>query len=228
MLTDYHSHFLPAMDDGPKSIQESMQMLDMWSAQGVERVIATPHFYSHMESAEAFLSRREKSLTSLSEKCEKLCVVTGAEVYIEKGLSSLALLQRLTMGESKYILLEMPYGSFKEWILTEIYQTAYNWGLIPVIAHIDRYTQWYSRGEISRVLSIQDAVLQINNDALFKRAALKFALELIRSEFPIIFGSDSHNVGDRPPNVEAANKVLWRKLNKSELLALSELNESFL
>ena len=45
-MIDFHSHILPAMDDGSRNIEESLQMLRMLQEQGVERVIATPHFYA--------------------------------------------------------------------------------------------------------------------------------------------------------------------------------------
>ena len=45
-MIDFHSHILPGMDDGSKSTQESLEMLDMLRAQGVDTVAATPHFYA--------------------------------------------------------------------------------------------------------------------------------------------------------------------------------------
>lgn len=228
MLIDYHSHLLPGMDDGAKNVDTAVKMLNMYKGQGVGRVVATPHFYCHREPIEIFLSRREKALDVLLQVSGGLCILTGAEVYIEKGISEAKSMRELALHNGNHILLELSYGSFKEWMLTEIYQTAYNWGLIPIIAHIERYLQWYSKSDMAQILSIRDAIIQINNDALFKRATLRFALELIRGGFPVIFGSDTHNTSDRPPNVEAAYKILRSKLKKHELLVLMELNEGLL
>ena len=49
-MIDWHSHVLPQMDDGSKSAEESLAMLKMQSEQGVDTVIATPHFYANDES----------------------------------------------------------------------------------------------------------------------------------------------------------------------------------
>lgn len=58
MLTDYHCHILPKMDDGSESVEMSIKMLEMMKLQGVDRIIATPHFYAHRErSVERFLER---------------------------------------------------------------------------------------------------------------------------------------------------------------------------
>ena len=56
-MIDFHSHILPAMDDGSKNIEESLQMLRMLQEQGVERVIATPHFYADENPPDVFLRR---------------------------------------------------------------------------------------------------------------------------------------------------------------------------
>ena len=53
-MIDFHSHILPGMDDGSKSTQESLEMLDMLRAQGVDTVAATPHFYARENPPEVF------------------------------------------------------------------------------------------------------------------------------------------------------------------------------
>ena len=49
MLTDYHCHILPGIDDGAQDIDTSLGMIEIMREQGVERLIATPHFYAHEE-----------------------------------------------------------------------------------------------------------------------------------------------------------------------------------
>ena len=64
-MIDWHSHVLPALDDGSHSIAQSLEMLTMLKEQGVDTVIATPHFYANDESVEKFLERRERSARAL-------------------------------------------------------------------------------------------------------------------------------------------------------------------
>ena len=60
MLTEYHCHVLPGLDDGSNSLGTSLAMLEMMKEQGVKRVIFTPHFYCHEEeSVESFLEKRQ-------------------------------------------------------------------------------------------------------------------------------------------------------------------------
>jgi protein-tyrosine phosphatase len=113
-------------------------------------------------------------------------------------------------------------------MITEIYNIMYNHNLTPVLAHIDRYLQWYSAEDMSRLLSIREATLQINTEALYSRKSLKFVLTLIREGFPIIFGSDAHNITDRPPDMETAYKTLMSNLKNDELSKIIELHGSLI
>lgn len=225
MLTDYHSHLLPGIDDGAENIAASIDMLAMWKAQHVERVFATPHYHSHRESVEKFLARRNKAFDLLSSGNAVPQIFLGAEVQIEKGISESEQMNLLTLAGSQYILLEFPYAPYKEWMLTEICNLIYRFHLIPLIAHIERYLIWYSNEDMERVLSLPEAILQVNCEAMLKRKTQKFALELITAGYPVLFGSDAHNTGDRSPNVEIAYRTLKSKLKKTEYAAFMELNE---
>lgn len=90
MLTDFHCHCLPQMDDGSQSVEMSLQMLQKLRLQNVGKVIATPHYYPYKEDVASFLKRREVSHKSLSERMvsSKLPEIElGAEVHLSRGLS---------------------------------------------------------------------------------------------------------------------------------------------
>ncbi|MBQ8395535.1 MAG: capsular polysaccharide biosynthesis protein, partial [Oscillospiraceae bacterium] len=58
-IIDFHTHVLPKIDDGSSSLKESIGMLRLEAEQGIETVVATPHFYANHDSPEAFLERRK-------------------------------------------------------------------------------------------------------------------------------------------------------------------------
>ena len=60
-MIDFHSHILPGMDDGSQTVEESLTLLEMLRAQGVDTVAATPHFYARENSPEVFLRRRREA-----------------------------------------------------------------------------------------------------------------------------------------------------------------------
>ena len=57
-MIDFHSHVLPGIDDGSRSVKESLELLAMEKAQGIAFVAATPHFYPEEQSVEDFLRAR--------------------------------------------------------------------------------------------------------------------------------------------------------------------------
>ena len=64
-MVDIHSHVLPKMDDGSKSGEESIALLQEAYKQGVEAIFSTPHFYPKRDDPEEFLKRRDRSVRSL-------------------------------------------------------------------------------------------------------------------------------------------------------------------
>ena len=90
MLTDYHCHILPGMDDGAYDVDTSLAMINIMKEQGVERIIATPHFYAHEErSLTEYLLRREDAYESMADLAAVQNIMLGAEVAIEHGISKI-------------------------------------------------------------------------------------------------------------------------------------------
>lgn len=201
MLTDYHCHILPQIDDGSESVEMSLKMIQIMKNQGVERIVATPHFYAHREkNIKSYIEKRQKSLDSLIQAdLNNSGILLGSEVAVEYGISKLDDIEKLRIADTGFILLELPYASFSNWILEEINDIAYEYNLIPVLAHIHRYLGYYSKSEMSEVLKTK-AVLQFNNEAFGNFREKKFVRSLIKEGYPYVFGSDSHNLTSRKPN----------------------------
>ena len=98
MMTDFHTHILPGVDDGSRSVEMSVQMLESMAKQGITRVVATPHFYAQVDSPKAFLERRTAAVSELQAAMEgvpklpKLSV--GAEVHFFTGCLKLIFLSK--------------------------------------------------------------------------------------------------------------------------------------
>ena len=81
-MIDFHSHILPAIDDGSKNVEESIVLLDMLKDQGIKTVVATPHFDVQRETPAAFIERRQESYEMLRPHLKKDPpeIILGAEV----------------------------------------------------------------------------------------------------------------------------------------------------
>ena len=109
-MIDIHCHILPGVDDGAENLTQSQLLLDLQRQSGVDCLYLTPHFYPDEEKLDAFLSKRQKAWDDLSadfDSLDKLQLRLGAEVGYCRELLSLDL-QKLTLGESNYLLLELP------------------------------------------------------------------------------------------------------------------------
>lgn len=207
MLTDYHCHILPGMDDGAPDADTALDMIDMMKEQGVERIIATPHFYSHEErSLTEYLLRREDAFDSIADYTAIPNILLGAEVAIEHGISKIPGIQQLAMEDSDMILLELPFRDYEDWMSEEINAISSEYGLKVVLAHIHRYLTYYSPENFEKILKT-DAIFQFNNDAFLLQRERDLLKRLIKEKKTIIFGSDAHNTDTRCPNWDVCLEV---------------------
>ena len=219
-MTDYHCHILPRMVDGAKDLNMSLDMIRLMMAQGVDRIVATPHFYAHREeSVRAFLQRRQEAYRQIEDTdCTMPYLHLGAEVAVEQGISRLPGVHQLTLADTSYILVELPYAPFAHWMLEEIDSLSQRYGLTPVLAHIHRYARFYTREQMAEVLRTE-AVLQFNTEAFRSFQERRFAMSLIKRGFPYILGSDAHNMTSRRPDWDSLKrKVRPDILNHQENL----------
>ena len=208
MLTEHHCHILPQIDDGSNSVEMSLEMIKMMRSQGVERIIATPHFYAHRErnDIKTYLAKRQTAYDKIVQADNSNSdIMLGAEVAIEHGLHSIPDIDKLRLADTNYILLELPYAGFQRWYLDEITDISYEYGFTPIIAHIHRYLDYYSKSEYEEVLKL-DAIFQINNEAFGNFKERRFVKNLIKEGYPYLFGSDAHNLSDRKPNWDLLKK----------------------
>ncbi len=206
MRIDYHSHILPNMDDGAKNVEMSMEMLALLKEQGVQRVIATPHFYLHRQkTVTGFLEKRQAALDSLQPA--PLEIITGAEVAIERGICEQEGIEKLAITGTNLILLEFPYIPYAEWMLEEIHNLTCEYKLRPVIAHVHRCLAYCSKSEMERILAMK-AVFQVNLEALRSFREKHFVRQLIKDGLPLVFGSDCHNMTSRKPNFDLLTKKI--------------------
>ncbi|MBP5430768.1 CpsB/CapC family capsule biosynthesis tyrosine phosphatase [Ruminococcus sp.] len=221
MLTDYHCHILPGMDDGAQDVETALEMIEIMKEQGVERIIATPHFYAHEErSLTEYLLRREDAFESIAELSAIQYIVPGAEVAIEHGISKLHGIEQLAIEDSDMILLELPFRDYEDWMSEEINAISSEHGLKVVLAHVHRYLQYYTPEHFERLIKT-DAIFQFNNDAFLVPREEKLLRRIIKEGGKVIFGSDAHNTDGRRPNWD----MIKEKCSPEILKASDELLE---
>lgn len=214
MVIDLHSHVLPKMDDGSKSVEMSLEMLRSARNMGVDAMVATPHFYGFRESSSTFLERREHSFQRLSRALEDgpPAILLGAEVEFFSGITELENLDCLCANGTKTLLLEMPFAPWTGYELDVVSTLCLDRGYHVVLAHLERFVPLQKDMEVlERILSLPLWV-QINAEALLHITKRGRWVELFREGRAHLLGSDCHNLTSRPPNLDAARRVLGRKV----------------
>lgn len=222
---DFHSHILPGIDDGSKNVEESIGMLQAEWEQGISQVVATPHFYPQHDQLSCFLVRRERAAQQLGEKTADIPqlpkIHIGAEVHFFPGISDCDELPLLTIDNGKYILIEMPHSSWSDEMYHQLDQIYIRQNIHPIIAHVDRYRKDFRTGKTLQRLAELPVLVQANAEFFLDKRTQKTAINMLREGKIHLLGSDCHNLISRKPNLEAALKIIEKRLGAD---GISQIN----
>lgn len=228
-MIDVHTHILPGIDDGSKSVEMSLEMLRISAAQGVKTVVATPHFYPTRNNPEKFYEDRQRAWEQLGQLPEDLPqVLLGAEVAYFEGISRSSQLEAMRLGSSDLLLVEMPMSPWTDRMMEELRQIPGNLGLQPVLAHVDRYLH---RSQLPRYLEDildMEIPLQVSASAFGKFSERGKMLRLVKNGCVDFIGSDAHNLTTRVPNMADAARVIAKKLGEEALQDITARSASLL
>lgn len=208
-LTDFHSHCLPNLDDGASDVAMAVAMLRADAQQGVDTVVATPHFYIGQHSVPTFLQDRqaayEQLLPHLTEDMPR--VLLGAEVLIREGISRFDL-RPLCLEGTDILLVEMPFSAPPYWLLEELERIVDTQGVTLMYAHLDRYLSWYSHNHFEMLMDLPDAIMQVNADSIADKKYFGSLCRHLPDTRRMVLGSDMHNMDYRSPRMGQAVKVM--------------------
>lgn len=219
MRVDFHSHVVPGVDDGSKNTDMSLQMLRSMRQQGTDLVVATPHFYMGRTAPEEYLEKISDACYLLREAIEKSGeevpqMVLGYEVYYFKGISQANFINLFTIGNSSYILLELPTRPLINADVEDIYRIRANQGLTPILAHVERYLAFEHFDFLQDMIRQGELLAQVNADSLLRWSTRKKALEFLKSGSAQFVGSDAHNIEQRAPHLGEAMAMIEKKAGK--------------
>ncbi len=228
-MIDWHSHILPGMDDGSKSVEQSAELLGMLSEQGIRTVVATPHYYANDESVRDFLERRSKALLKLeSELCGSFPeILLGAEVRFYHGISRMQELKGLCVQGSRLLLLEMPESTWTEYTVRELTELSGVREIKVVLAHIERYLG-HQNAAIWERLRDSGIMMQANASFFNSIATRRKALSLLKNQKIHFIGSDCHNTVHRPPDIGRAYGIIQKKFSDEYVNQMSVYGYSML
>lgn len=212
---DFHTHILPGIDDGAPDLTTSEQMLEALAAQGVEKVVLTPHFYSATTPLNEFLQNREAAFSLLRQQRtgRKPDLILGAEVAFSPILMNYDSLSALTIGSGNYLLLELPFHTpITPHMVEQICQLISYANVTPILAHIERYPLLFKHTRTLDQLLDYGCQAQINLHAFSRFKTRQKAIQLLKSGRIFALGTDCHNMNSRPPDFAMGIEPLQKKL----------------
>lgn len=215
-LVEMHCHILPGIDDGSRDIETSLKMIERLQEQGAKKILLTPHYYSDNISLDDFLRMRDRSYNALVKELPSgsPTLIPAAEVYISEFLFRNENIDELKIGSSNYVLIEHPFSSsFSEASYDRLMNLYCDYGVRPVLAHIERYKALME--DIDKLESYIEmgCLTQVNISSFIDspKKIRKKLFNLLDTGHIHLIGSDAHNLDSRPPEFEAGVKEIMSK-----------------
>lgn len=213
-MTDLHCHILPGMDDGAKDVATSLALLRREKQDGVENIAFTSHFNSERTTVDAYLEKRARAFDALCAGLEAepmgLQFKLGAEVFFSPKLCDLEV-EKLCIGDTAYMLLEFP-TTHKPHFIQQTLQELQSRGILPLIAHIERYPYVLDDPQLLYQWVASGAYAQINAGALLDASLRKKLFKFISWGLVHVVSTDTHSLDKRPPKMREALDILEKKL----------------
>ena len=218
---DFHTHILPGIDDGSRSVEESLAMVQELSAQGASGIAATPHFYAQRMSPDDFFARRQAAWEQLEPYlgADAPEIRLGAEVHYFEGIHRCDGLERFRLEGTELLLLEMPECAWTGRMIEAVLEVNCRRDMTVLLAHIERYLTYQNRKCWEPLL--ENGVLMQASTAFFAGKPGK-AMKLLREGRIHFLGTDAHNMETRSPDMAPALETIVRKGGEKLLLELNE------
>ena len=215
-MIDIHSHILPGRDDGPATLQGSLDMARAAVKNNIRTMMATPHSLNgrYQNRRDDVLAACRAFNASLGAEGIPLVVLPGAEIHMSPEImDDLRLGRLMTLNDTgRYICLELPEPFVPEAVIGLI-RSLRGSGITAIITHPEKSPAIQRAASLAPALASEGALFQIAAGSLtgdFGKEPRAGAVQLIRAELVHFMASDAHSATVRPPNMNKAVKDLLR------------------
>ena len=203
-MIDLHNHIIPNLDDGSRSLEISLIMLQHAAGQGITDVVNTVHYQCpRMDGKRVEYNLVKGKVDKLQDELEKqgipVTLHVGAEVFYLPNLMELKDNPLLTFSHGKYMLVEFPFEQVPNGCREVFFQLTMA-GVTPIVAHPERIKPIQKDLSIVRKFIRGGCVIQVDAGSLtgsLGSSAKKASLEILRQGCCHIIGSDAHDIHRR-------------------------------
>lgn len=222
-MIDIHSHILNEIDDGARSLEESITIIKKLEAIGFTHVVATPHYITGSRYLCNNYEKQEK-LEKLEELLKKenvsMQLYLGQEIFMDANIISLIKKQEITsINGSHYLLIELPVSRpMHEMMELLFFFRSKNY--IPIIAHPERYLYLQENHEMILEFLKMGCLFQGNFSNIIGKYgthARKLFLYMLKKNYYHFLASDVHHEDD----------VLFKNMKKikKEIIKITSLEK---
>lgn len=206
-MIDIHSHILHEIDDGARDLETAVQMSRIAQMNGIKHIVATPHVTT-VDNVGHFIESRDSKIRVLRQVLEErgidVKIYPGAEVFVDDDIFFANDLKRLTINNSRYILIEFAFRNVKIRRIYDYLNEILNAGLIPIIAHPERYEFFQFDYDAVNSLARNGVIFQINASSLASLDGLQefeLAYSMAYNGIASLIGTDAHSPVYRANNL---------------------------
>ena len=216
---DIHCHIMPGVDDGSPDIATSLEMLRIADKNGITHLILTPHHkpMHHNVSPEHNVAYRKRLQEAAAEAGIKAKLFSGNEIYYsDETMEELESGKICSLAGSDYVLVEFhptnPYKAIQN--AAGRIQAA---GFIPIIAHVERYSDIVSHPDRVSDLIQMGCFIQVNASSVMGKYGFgisHFTKKLLKQRMVHFIASDAHDTGSRAPQLLDCRNYVERKFGQ--------------
>ena len=198
-MTDIHSHIIFDVDDGSKSIEESLELLKMLSSVGFNNVIMTPHYIEDTEYC-SYNSEKLEKLNILRDEVKKhnigINLYLGNEIFINDHIvEGIQEGKIYTLNNTKYLLFELPFHNQILGLADFVYEMKIA-GYVPILAHPERYSYFQNNYDLVDELKEEGLLFQCNYASIlgyYGKESEKLLKYMLKNEYVDYLGTDIHH-----------------------------------
>ena len=231
-MIDFHSHILPNVDDGSKSVEETFELLKEAKNAGFDAIISTSHYME--EYYEVNVAERKVWIDALSDKLGTknidLKLYLGNEIYITENIIKLLEERKATsINNTNYVLFECPLNS-EPLNMYDIIYDMLEYKLVPILAHPERYSFVQKNPNLIYDLIQKGVLMQSNYGSiigLYGDKAQIIVKKLLENNMVHFLGSDVHKKNSIYPKVQIALKEIENIVGREKLEELTTINPAY-
>lgn len=221
LIADMHSHLIPGIDDGSKTMDETLAMLAKFETLGYSKIITTPHIMAEVypNTPEIILAGLENVRKAAKEIGISLEIEAAAEYYFDQSLIEKIQQKNVLSFGNNYVLVEFSFHAQPDnehRLFFEMQLADYR----PILAHFERYPYFHGSTEKAKEYKDKGASIQVNLNSLtghYGPGVKKQAERLIDEGLVDFVGSDCHRMQHLMHLEEHLHLPYYHKLGKLQL-----------